>query len=276
MPTHTSALFLARQGGPEGGLAEPRCRVAWRRLRDRTARYCAAMRERIISEIKRLAEANGGKPPGLRTFEAETGIRVPEWHGIHWARWGDALSEAGYVPNELQPKSDKETLLRQLADAYRAVGRVATKAELRMYHRSHPGLPSYNTYTNHFGSKAALLQALRGWAIRSGEYPDVVAMLPADGMNKAEHTAPRKDGSVYLIQYGPHYKIGRGSDLERRVKQVQIALPETGTLVHAITTDDPPGIEAYWHRRFAAKRVNGEWFKLAPADVLAFKRRRFQ
>jgi hypothetical protein len=239
--------------------------------------YLRVVREQIISDIRKLAAANGGQPPGFRRFESETGIRETEWRGVYWARWSDAVAEAGLQPNPRNPKHDANDLLRKFADACRHFGKMPTAMELRLHGRANPDFPNHKAIYRHFQSTANMLRELAEWTKNHADYADVAKML-AEHVSEAEQDTKRPaEGFVYLIRWGAHYKIGRGDQLERRVKQVKTGLPDSGTLVHAIRTDDPPGIEAYWHRRFADRRAkNGEWFKLSTSDIAAFKRRKFQ
>ncbi len=82
-------------------------------------------------------------------------------------------------------------------------------------------------------------------------------------------------GYVYLLKSGKFYKIGRSNAPGRREYELAIQLPEPVVTVHTIKTDDPVGIEKYWHQRFSERRKNGEWFELRREDVLAFRRRKF-
>lgn len=237
------------------------------------------MKERILNEIRRLAEENGGKAPGMSQFEKMTGINPSDWSGKLWARWGDALTEAGYEPNKLQEGYDTDYVLDRYEELCRHFGRAPTKSDVRLYAHEKQGFLSYNTFTKHFGSTAGVRAALRERAVARGE-DDLLAILPDNTTPTSNPEAGSQtsvaEGWVYLLQSGNHYKIGRSDELEKRVKQISIAMPEKVELVHAIRTDDSIGIEAYWHRRFADRRANGEWFKLLPADVKAFKRRKFQ
>jgi len=235
----------------------------------------AAVRDQILSEIRKLTKANGGRPPGSRAFAGATGIREADWLGIYWARWGDAIIDAGFSPNEWQGKLETEFVFQKFIEVCRHYSRVPAKAELMMYSRNRERFPSSKSLYSHFGSKDALLSNLRGYVADKPDYSDVAAMLGVETEISAEQ-APLKEGLVYLIKSGAYYKIGRSDALERRVKEIRIALPEAASLVHSIRSDDPAGIEAYWHRRFADRRANGEWFKLSNADVAAFKKRKFQ
>ena len=118
---------------------------------------------------------------------------------------------------------------------------------------------------------------MRKFCEERSEFTDVLNILGGNGEGtpqiRARHEAPI--GFVYMTKFGRHFKIGRTNAVGRRERELAIQLPERSKTVHVIETDDPEGIEAYWHRRFAAKRGNGEWFALEAADVAAFRRRRF-
>ena len=202
---------------------------------------------------------------------------MADWYGSQFRSWGDALAEAGYEPNEKQDKLSREHVLREYAKVVRHFGRVPAAIDLRMYSRERPEVPGHTTFINHFGNKAGLDAALARWMCGQDEFQDLVAMLPPP--TKAppvEAAGVRTEGLVYLLKSGGHYKIGRSQELERRVREIRTAMPEEVSLVHSIRTDDPSGIEAYWHNRFKERRANGEWFRLNAADVRAFKRRKFQ
>ena len=234
-------------------------------------------RERILNEIRKLAEKNGGKPPGKRLFERETGITEGAWSGVYWARWSDALTEAGYTPNEFQIRTDEKLLLDKLALAVRHHNRIPTSRELRLYKRNVDQEFPEDSIRRRFRTKDNWLNRLADYVSEHPEYHDVAAIIgDRSEISEKEKRSVSVEGHVYLIKSGAHYKIGRSDDLERRVKEIRTALPEAGSLVHSIRTDDPAGIEAYWHRRFADRRApNGEWFKLSPSDVKTFKRRKF-
>ncbi|HMC64957.1 MAG TPA: GIY-YIG nuclease family protein [Gemmataceae bacterium] len=234
----------------------------------------------ILREIRRTAEANGGEPLGWRRFLTETGIRQSDWFGIHWARWSDALREAGFEPNELTEGYEAAELLEKIARLALELGRLPTNADLRLQAKREPGFPSDKTF-GRLGPKPELVSLLCEHCRSRDEYAEVVRLCEEYAPRKQSDEGPEEDteqveiGFVYLIKSGRFYKIGNTNSIGRREYELAIQLPERAVTVHVIRTDDPSGIEAYWHKRFDAKRKNGEWFELDGADVRAFKRRKF-
>lgn len=233
-------------------------------------------RDTIIAEIKRTAAENGGKPLGRLRLEAKTGIRPIDWMR-YWSRFGDAQREAGFEPNERTAAYDVAELCRSLALLARELGRFPTQGDLRVKGHADPAFPSLRTFDKRLGSKAEIIAKVAAYCTANPEFSDVLAWCVAKPKAPEPEAKPDRsnDGFVYLLKSGRHYKIGKTNSVGMRERQLQIQLPEQARTVHSIKTDDPSGIEAYWHRRFEAKRKNGEWFELTAQDVAAFRRRKF-
>jgi hypothetical protein len=122
------------------------------------------MRDEIISAIRRLAELSGGTPPGSRMFQAQTGIRESTWRGVYWARWGDAVDEAGFQRNAKGSKIEQDRLMSKLAEACRRFGRIPTAMELRLYRKSDATFPGQKTVSSHFGTLSEAPRRLADWA----------------------------------------------------------------------------------------------------------------
>lgn len=232
-------------------------------------------REAILAELKRTASENGGVPLGSRRFESDAGIRSHEWQRF-WPRFSEALKAAGLEPNLRKAAIPDDDMLIKLAVLTRSFGRRPTAGELRVAKREDPSIPSIEAFLR-MGNFETITERLRAFVMERSEFQDVAAMLPASA---AQHEEPSSKsspwtGSVYLLKAGRHYKIGRSNASGRRERELAIQLPERAAIIHEIKTDDPPGIEKYWHSRFSEKRMNGEWFNLSQEDVTAFRRRKF-
>ncbi len=236
----------------------------------------------ILAEIARTAKENGGIALGRARFCTETGIKETDWRGKFWARWSDAVREAGLQPNLLQGAFSEEAILERLASYTLELGHFPTSAELQLKRRSDESFPNAKTFQR-LGLKVDLMGKLAHFCSGRPEYAlvaQVCSLAPRGDDDEvrgdaSSRSAEQELGYVYLLKSGRFFKIGRSNSVGRRERELAIQLPERAALVHSIKTDDPVGIEAYWHGRFADRRGNGEWFRLSAEDVAAFKRRKF-
>ncbi len=88
--------------------------------------------------------------------------------------------------------------------------------------------------------------------------------------NNRDERLPSLDvqaGFVYLMQWEDEYKIGKAVDVERRQKRLARELDRDITVLHRIFSADYTRAESDLHRKYADKRLQGEWFSLDADDV---------
>lgn len=242
-----------------------------------TTRVKRHSKESIIRAYRELVEAKGGRLVGREVFIRETGIPRYCWGGGYWRSWSAFQAELGYAPNAPTPRVKDDLILGGFAELALELKRIPTEADLLLKRQTDASFPSKGGFRR-WGNRDALLARVAEFCEGKPRFDEVRELLEqgASASIDVRLHSRRVTGFVYLLRSGKNYKLGRTVATGRRLRELAIQLPEKPDTVHVIETDDPEGIEQYWHRRFADKRRGGEWFALSPEDVRAFKRRRFQ
>lgn len=173
-------------------------------------------KEIIIEKIRLLAAEDDGRPPGQGKFAAATNISMGSWRGRYWANWSDALTEAGFAPNQPHERLERAFLLSSNASLTRKIGRFPTSAEVRMERQTDQSFPGHMPIQK-LGTRAQRIELVRQFATENLEFNDVLELLPSaemanPGKVPAEIASDLKIGYVYLallkIGSEKRYKIG--------------------------------------------------------------------
>jgi hypothetical protein len=232
----------------------------------------------ILDEIHRTGL--DGKALGEQKFRNETGIVKRDWFPDYWLNWGEALEEAGFSRNKFGAEFDKEWMISQFISLIREKNHYPIQGEILRKKKRDKTFPSYNALFNGLGNKAELAAKVIAYCSENSGYEDIIAICEpiaiADSRDEvAEAESKNVDfGYVYLMKSGRYYTIGKANHTGRRNYEHERKLPEKIKTIHKIQTDDPFGVEEYWHNRFEEKRTetNGSWYDLDANDVKAFKR----
>ncbi len=237
-------------------------------------------RDYILERMKLYAAEIGTPKIGQRAFAKASGIRESDWRGKYWPNWSAATTEAGLSSADWNSAYNKEYLAEKLVSLMRELGKFPTWAEINMKFHSDRSFPAPNTFRLRLGAKADLAEFLKTHCDEQGGMEDIVQLCTPHLDTAPKHSDDvvqdiASTGYVYLLKSGKFYKIGNTNNPDRRQYEIGLQLPESIHHVHSIETDDPSGIEAYWHNRFREKRQKGEWFDLDANDIRVFRRRKF-
>ena len=240
-------------------------------------------KDEIIEAIRETARRNGGTPLGRIRLFKETGIA--EHHYSKFGTLGQLQQQAGFDANELNKAGSEDDLIEQMIDLCCRYDGFPTNQQLRQARQEMPSrYSSHNTF-NRLGSTRAVRAATVVAALSAKEKLAANEQIAFDvclaiaEQAESEPTDPDAKlagcGYVYLFRDGKAYKIGNSADPDSRRNALQTGNPRRIELVHRILTDDPKGIEEYWHRRFSGCRITdrSEWFHLSREDVATFRAR---
>jgi hypothetical protein len=248
-----------------------------RKISVRSASFFSMTKDEIIILLRDVADAEGGDV-SLRRFIELSGVGEKQIVGVHWPTWNAAKREAGLRASQFaRPRLDEATIVQAFAGLLAELGKWPTESEMRLAKRRDDQIPS-TRLLRALVSNGPFLAKLRAHCEADPRLAAVASLVSIRIRELQRRPIDVETaGHVYMMRSGRRYKIGHTSSPSRRHREIRLDLPERTDLVHSIETDDPKGIEAYWHNRFGEKRIRDtEFFELSASDVAAFKKRKFQ
>lgn len=242
-------------------------------------------KEEILKEVQKWSEENRGHTPSEKVLREELGI--PKWDWInYWTKMTDLQNEAGLTPHVFdKTKYTKPDLCRLFVKVIGEYGKWPSRDVLDFKRKKDPNFPASATFYKQLGSAnngdlaRTILEYVKDKR-GSREIIKICNVYLENNIKPIEDLGTGVVGYVYLLKSvlmnATAYKIGKTKDVENRVRQLHQPSNQQ-ELVYYIKTDDPDGVERYWHLRFEPKRIyphkiKDEWFKLNSSDVKAFKR----
>jgi hypothetical protein len=229
--------------------------------------------EQIIVRLKEAVDRNGGQPPSSRSFLKEAGLNQRDLIRAGWPTYGALLKSQGFQPAVMKRGFTDDEVFRPLAELTVRLGHFPTQSEREVERHRNPAFPSSEAYLRR-GRRAMLEHALRAWCEATHDFSELVPKLK-QAAGAAQIPGPIVKGYVYMLRdgnSGKRVKIGKES-VEGARQAAAATWLGNPRAIHRIATDDPDGIEEYWHERFkkAGKHVVRELFDLLPSDIAAFK-----
>lgn len=234
-------------------------------------------KEDIIKELQGYAKETGGKTPGEKSFYDNTSIGIMD-RRRYWSNYGELVREAGLIPNKFdKTKYSHKELCELFIKVIREKDKWPTRGKLDIKHYNDSRFPDSSTFYSKLGLTNVLAQTILNYINHREGFEDVINICNSvlEKHKKRDVSLREEDvisGFVYLGRQHRDYKIGKAKDINRRREDITLLGSEPFELIHKIETDDMNGVEKYWHNRFKAKHLRGEWFKLTPIDIKAFKR----
>jgi hypothetical protein len=159
-------------------------------------------KEFILSKIRELSYDSTGKSIGLKKFCKASGISRAQVCGKYWAKWSDAVSEAGLKPNQMPQPLSTDTLCLKMAELITELGKFPSRDEINHKAFTDKTFPFPAGYRTAYGNRFVIAKAVLDYCSSHGGFiaaTEICNAIYQSGIEEDEAYAKKYAGVKYFI-----------------------------------------------------------------------------